>query len=75
MSNSSGTAAVLDQRLAAGCDRHLVIVVESTELLGASHTSGPLRSIFEALFGTFPRKIGRSSITTYASQATSSAMG
>jgi len=28
-----------------------VIVVESTELLGASHTSGPLRSIFEALFG------------------------
>lgn len=28
-----------------------VIVVESTEAFGADHTSGPLRRIFEALFG------------------------
>ncbi|MGA2049017.1 MAG: VanZ family protein [Terracidiphilus sp.] len=31
-----------------------VIAIESTELLGANHTSGPLRSIFEALFGQVP---------------------
>ena len=31
-----------------------VIAIESTELLGANHTSGPLRSIFEALFGHVP---------------------
>jgi len=28
-----------------------VIVLESTEWFGADHTSGPLRTIFEALFG------------------------
>jgi VanZ family protein len=28
-----------------------VIVVESTEYLGADHTSGPLRKLYEALFG------------------------
>jgi VanZ family protein len=28
-----------------------VIVVESTEAFGSNHTSGPLRKIFEALFG------------------------
>jgi len=28
-----------------------VIALESTELLGADHTSGPLRRLFEALFG------------------------
>ena len=28
-----------------------VIVIESTEAFGADHTSGPLRRIFEALFG------------------------
>jgi VanZ family protein len=31
-----------------------VIVVESTEMLGADHTSGPLRRVFEALFGHVP---------------------
>jgi VanZ family protein len=29
-----------------------VILLESTEMLGADHTSGPLRRIFEALFGS-----------------------
>lgn len=29
-----------------------VIALESTELLGADHTSGPLRAIFEAIFGS-----------------------
>jgi VanZ family protein len=28
-----------------------VIILESTELLGSNHTSGPLRRIYEALFG------------------------
>ena len=28
-----------------------IIVVESTEMFGSNHTSGPLRRIFEALFG------------------------
>jgi VanZ family protein len=30
-----------------------VIVIESTELFGSNHTSGPLRSMVEALFGRF----------------------
>jgi VanZ family protein len=29
----------------------VVIVIESTEMLGAEHTSNPLRWVFEALFG------------------------
>jgi len=29
-----------------------VIALESTEALGSDHTSGPLRAIFEAIFGT-----------------------
>jgi VanZ family protein len=29
----------------------VVILFESTEMMGADHTSGPLRKIFEALFG------------------------
>ncbi len=28
-----------------------VIVIESTEFFGSDHTSGPLRSVYEALFG------------------------
>jgi len=28
-----------------------VIVVESTEMLGADHTTGPLRAIYQAIFG------------------------
>jgi len=31
-----------------------VIVIESTEAFGSNHTSGPLRRIFEALFGHVP---------------------
>src|ERR1035437_4736421 len=29
-----------------------VIALESTELLGADHTGGPLRAVYEALFGS-----------------------
>src|ERR1019366_4425234 len=29
-----------------------VIALESTELMGAAHTSGPLRAIYESLFGS-----------------------
>jgi VanZ family protein len=31
-----------------------VIVIESTEAFGADHTSGPLRVLFEAIFGPVP---------------------
>ena len=34
----------------------LMIVCESTEALGANHTSGPLRFLFEAIFGHVPSK-------------------
>lgn len=31
-----------------------VIVIESTEFMGADHTSGPLRALFQAIFGAVP---------------------
>ena len=31
-----------------------VIALESTEWMGADHTSGPLRVLFQALFGPIP---------------------
>lgn len=31
-----------------------VIALESTDLLGSDHTSGPLRSLYEAIFGFVP---------------------
>ncbi len=34
-----------------------VIVIESTEAFGADHTSGPLRKLFEALFGRFSDEV------------------
>ena len=30
----------------------VIIVIESTETFGSNHTSGPLRRVWEALFGT-----------------------
>jgi VanZ family protein len=33
-----------------------VIALESTEFMGADHTSGPLRRLFEAIFGHFSNK-------------------
>ena len=32
----------------------LMIVAESTEWMGADHTSGPLRAIWQAIFGQNP---------------------
>ena len=29
-----------------------VILIESTEMMGADHTSGPLRAVYQAIFGT-----------------------
>jgi len=45
---------LLDPRVVPVAVAIAVICIESTEMMGADHTSGPLRTIYQFIFGHVP---------------------